>query len=52
MTNYGKCQFYRVIDVIFDDMNTIHVEELTLKEYYLKKYGINIIKDPQPLLRA
>ena len=55
MTSYGKPSFYRVIDVIFDKgMMDVYIDEKypNLKEYYMKKYNIDIQKEKQPLLMA
>lgn len=45
MTSYGKCSFYRILDVVFDkNVNDVRVSNdiPTLKDYYSKKYNINI----------
>lgn len=54
MTNYGKCTFYRVLDVDFKSMNEVKVSEdcPSLKEYYFKRYGITVTKESQPLLQV
>lgn len=54
MTNYGKCTFYRVLDIDFKSMNEVRVSEEcpTLKDYYQKRYGITIKNEGQPLLQA
>ncbi len=54
MTNYGKCTFYRVLDIDFKSMNEVRVNDdcPTLKDYYLKRYGIAIKNEGQPLLQA
>jgi hypothetical protein len=55
MTSYGKCSFYRILDVVFDkSVNDVRVsnEIPTLKDYYSKKYNINIKNDTQPLLEV
>ena len=45
MTSYGKCTFYRILDVIFDkSLGDVRVsnECPTLQDYYSKKYNITI----------
>jgi hypothetical protein len=54
MTNYGKAAYYRIEEVVFDDIDTIKLEDasLTLREYYQKKYDLNITNKKQPLLKV
>ncbi len=45
MTSYGKCTFYRILDVVFDkNLADVRVsnECPTLKDYYSKKYNITL----------
>jgi hypothetical protein len=45
MTSYGKCSFYRILDLVFDkNVNDVRVSNdiPNLKDYYSKKYNINI----------
>ena len=47
MTSYGKCSFYRILDVVFDkNVNDVRVSNdiPNLKDYYSKKYNINFVK--------
>lgn len=55
MTSYGKHEFYRILDIIFDkNMMDIYISEQypTLKHYYSQKYNIEIQKEKQPLILA
>ena len=44
MTTYGKPTFYRILDIEFKSMMDVFISEdiPNLKEYYLKRYGLNI----------
>ena len=46
MTNYGKCTFYRVLDVVFIPLKDVRVSAdcPSLMDYYSKKYNITIKK--------
>lgn len=54
MTNYGRCTFYRILDIDFKSMNEVRVSQEcpTLKDYYQRKYGITVKNEGQPLLQA
>jgi hypothetical protein len=52
MTNYGKCQFYKILGINFEQASSIRITEknINLIEYYDEKYNIKIQKEKQPLL--
>lgn len=52
MTNYGKTRYLRVVDVIFDTVDDIKLEnsDQTLRDFYDKKYNRKIHNTKQPLL--
>jgi hypothetical protein len=54
MANYGKTIYYTVGDVIFDEMDSIILDNTTtnLRQFYQDKYKINITNLHQPLLVA
>ena len=57
MTNYGKICYYRIQDVIYQSLDDVKLttddgEEMTICQYYLKKYNITITNKKQPLLLA
>lgn len=54
MTNYGKARYVRITDVIFETVNDIKIanEDMTLREFYEKKYGKKIVQLKQPLLEV
>ena len=54
MTNYGKTAYYRIEDIIFEDIDSIKLEDasISLKEYYERKYNMEIKNHRQPLLKV
>lgn len=54
MTNYGKTSYHKIEEVVFQEIDSINLEDasMTLREYYLKKYNITIKNPKQPLLRV
>lgn len=54
MTNYGKTAYYRIEDVLFEDLESIRLEDASigLREYYKKKYNLEITNRKQPLLKV
>ena len=54
MTNYGKTSYHKIEEIVFQDLENIQLEDanLSLREYYLQKYGITIKNSKQPLLRV
>jgi hypothetical protein len=54
MTNYGKTSYHKIEEVVFQDIESIQLDDagLSLKDYYLKKYNYEIRNLKQPLLRA
>ncbi len=54
MTNYGKTSYHRIEEVVFQDLESIQLEDasMSLREYYLTKYNISIRNPKQPLLRV
>lgn len=51
MSNYGKTRYYKITDIHFVDITTIKLDEnLSLIDYYEKKYGIKFTSLKQPLL--
>jgi hypothetical protein len=54
MTNYGKTAYYKIIDICFKklDEEFIQPKNISLKNYYLDKYQIDIKNLTQPLLQA
>jgi predicted GTPase len=53
MTNYGKHQYYKVIDLSFKKAEEIILDEKTnMVNYYKEKYGITVTKSSQPLLEV
>ena len=52
MTTYGKPMFYRIQDIEFKSLMSVPISDdiPNLKEYYLKKYNIDIKYEQQPLL--
>ena len=52
MTNYGKMTFYRILDIEFKSMMSVPISDdiPNLKEYYAKRYGIEVKSEGQPLL--
>lgn len=54
MTNYGKTAYHKIEEVVFQDIESIQLEEsnLSLRDYYLQKYNITIKNVKQPLLKV
>lgn len=54
MTNYGKAAYYRIDEVVFEDIESIRLEDasMSLREYYEKKYNLKIDNKLQPLLKV
>lgn len=53
MTNYGKHQYYKIIDLSFKRAEEIMLDEKTdMLKYYKEKYGITVTKTQQPLLEV
>ena len=53
MTNYGKHQYYKIIDVSFRRADEIMLDEKTdMLSYYKERYGISVSKTYQPLLEV
>jgi hypothetical protein len=54
MTNYGKCTFYRILDICFKSLSEVRVNQdcPSLQDYYRKKYNITIKNENQPLLEV
>ena len=52
MTSYGKPTFYRILDIEFKSLMDVFISEAipNLKEYYLKRYALEIKELRQPLL--
>lgn len=57
MTNYGKTQYYKIEDIVFEEMETITFkagdeQQINMADYYLKKYQITIKNLKQPLIQV
>lgn len=53
MTNYGKHQYYKIIDLSFKKAEEIMLDEKTdMLKYYKERYGITVTKTAQPLLEV
>jgi predicted GTPase len=53
MTNYGKHQYYKIIDLSFKKAEEIMLDEKTdMLKYYKDRYGITVTKASQPLLEV
>jgi hypothetical protein len=54
MTNYGKTCYHRIDEVIFQELDSVQIEDahISLKEYYQTKYNITIKNSKQPLLKV
>lgn len=52
MTNYGKTRYLKVVDIIFETVDEVKLDngEMTLREFYDKKYNRKINHAKQPLL--
>lgn len=52
MTNYGRTRYVKIIDVEFSDIDTTIVpdQNISIREYYSKKYNLTIENPKQPLL--
>jgi aubergine-like protein len=54
MTNYGKTSYHRIEEVVFQELDSVHLQDanMSLREYYQTKYNITIRNPKQPLLRV
>lgn len=54
MTNYGKTAYYRIEDIIFEDIDSIRLDDasISIREYYEQKYNLKITNLKQPLLKV
>lgn len=54
MTNYGKAAYYRIEEIVFEEIDSIKLEDcsMTLREYYETKYNLKITNKSQPLLKV
>lgn len=54
MTNYGRTSYQRIEDVVFQDLESVQLDDasVNLREYYQQKYNISIKSSKQPLLRV
>jgi hypothetical protein len=54
MTNYGKAAYYRIEEVVFQDIDSIQLEDakMSLRDYYQTKYSLQITNKKQPLLKV
>ena len=54
MTNYGKTAYYRIEEIVFEDIECIKLEDasVSLREYYKKKYNLEITNKKQPLFKV
>lgn len=54
MTNYGKTCYHRIEEVVFQDIDTVQIEDanISLRDYYVNKYNITIKNNKQPLLKV
>lgn len=52
MTNYGRPRYVKILDLEFADLDSTMVpqQNISIREYYLKKYNIKIENSKQPLL--
>lgn len=52
MTNYGKTRYYKVIDIEFEDIDSVMIpeENISIREYFKKRYELKIEQSRQPLL--
>lgn len=52
MTNYGKTRYYKIIDIKFEKVEDIKIDQknTSLKDYYRDKYNLEIKNLKQPLL--
>ena len=44
MTNYGKTRYHRIIDIEFEDIDSVMIpeEQTSIRDYFIKKYNIKI----------
>lgn len=44
MTNYGKTRYVKILDIEFGDIDSVIIpgEEISIREYYQKRYDIKI----------
>ena len=54
MTNYGKTAYYKIEEVVFEEIESIKLEDAntSLREYYENKYNLKITNNKQPLLKV
>lgn len=54
MTNYGKTAYYKIEEVVFQEIESVVLEDATtsLRDYYEKKYNLKITNKKQPLLKV
>lgn len=54
MTNYGKTAYHRIEEVIFQEIESVLLEdgETNLRDYYEKKYNLKITNKKQPMLKV
>jgi hypothetical protein len=53
MTNYGKMQYYKVIDIQFKKAEEVMLnDKLSMLEYFAQKYGVVVNNPNQPLLEV
>ena len=52
MTNYGKTRYVKILDIEFEDIDSTIIpgEDISIREYFLKRYDIKIENGRQPLL--
>jgi hypothetical protein len=52
MTNYGRPRYVKILDISFSDLTETYLsgENISILDYYLKKYNIKIENIKQPLL--
>ena len=53
MANYGKIAHYRIEELVFQDLDTILLEDnVILADYYESRYSLKITNKRQPLLKV
>jgi hypothetical protein len=54
MTNYGKTNYYRIVDVVFSKLDEVFLGDrnISIKDYYQNRYQIEIRSGTQPLLQV
>ena len=51
MSSYGKTRYYRITDILFSELSSVKLEnDMSLLNYYLTKYNLDIVNKRQPLL--